>query len=109
MHVGRTGRLAPEPPVQRRQQCLGQILIGPPQLADPLQPQRLDQPVLQHAIRPLHTPFGLRTVGQYQLHPQLLHRPAKLRLWPLAGQLFRHAAHPFTPVNAVPVHIQALR
>src|ERR1019366_2734446 len=58
---------------------------------------------------PLHSPFGLRTVGQNQLHPQLLHRPPKLRLRPFARHLFGHAAHPFTAVNAVPVHIQALR
>src|ERR1019366_7789978 len=92
-----------------RQERLGQILVGPLQLADPLQPQRLDQPVLQHAIGPLHSPFGLRTVGQDQLHPQLRHRPPKLRPRPLARHLFRLTAHPFTPVDAVPVYIQALR
>ena len=55
------------------------------------QPQLFDQPVLQHAIHPLHPPFGLRTVGQDQFHPQLLHRPPKLRLRRFPGQLLGNA------------------
>src|ERR1035441_6117681 len=96
MHVGRTGRLSLKPPVQRRQERPGQILVGPPQLADPLQPQRLDQPVLQHAVGPLHSPFGLRTVGQDQTPPPTAPSPAQTASAALCP--------PFVPPRCPPLH-----
>src|ERR1039458_382020 len=73
----------------------------------------LGPPIVPPRCPPLHTgrccPGPHTGFAAIPLHPQLRHRPAKLRLRPLARQLFRHAAHPFTPVDAVPVRIQALR
>ncbi|OQB94558.1 MAG: hypothetical protein BWX84_00157 [Verrucomicrobia bacterium ADurb.Bin118] len=108
VYIRRTGRRHLESLIEFGQIGLRQIRVGPAQIINPGQPQRLHQPVLQHAVHPFHPPFGLRTVGQDQLHPQFFHRPPKLGLGPFPGDLLGNAAHSFTPIDAVPVHIQAL-
>ena len=42
------------------------------------QPEFRGQPVLKGSRRPLYPPLGLGRQGEYQLDPQLLHRPAEL-------------------------------
>ena len=105
MHVQRAGRHPPKPLVELSQIRFLQEPVGAFQIADLGQPQRLDQPILQHPIHPFHPPLGLRAVGQNQFHPQRGHSPAKLRLRFLPSQLLRHNGLLCTAVDAVPVHI----
>ena len=59
-------------------QELHQHVVGLFNGACPGQPESRGQPVLKGSRRPLYPPLGLGRQGEYQLDPQLLHRPAEL-------------------------------
>src|SRR3990172_8614182 len=61
---------------------------GPGQRVPARLPYPLPQPVLGGAEESLHTPLGLRRVRRDPFDPQLLQRPADLRLGKLALELF---------------------
>ena len=62
-----------EPRQELLQYCVGLFNSGCPG-----QPEFRYQPVLKRSRRPLHATLGLGRQCEYQLYPQLVHRPAEL-------------------------------
>jgi hypothetical protein len=62
MHVFRVTRLLAEPGIEISHE-LGRKCIRVVKRADAAQPQLLNQPILQSAVRPFHTAFRLWCVG----------------------------------------------
>ena len=76
---------------------------------DPLQPQRLHQPILKRPVTSLHTALRLRRMRADQLHVQVPHRTTELRLRWRSRQRFLAIRCSIHTKNAVPIHVQRPR